>query len=199
VPCNSPPAACQASPRRRAMIPEAARKTIKEWKADQRVDDLRGDGVQAGRLERRMVVSDAGTTRAAGAIGFVTEVTNVTPASAGRSGPATLATPAPLWPRERPNSRQNGHERTAGVAKETVAWPKRRWRGKETLARSKRSRPPPTESTTAASVDSQSLPLTPPSWARRVPLRIPGSRCSPAPPTRRIRYCRRRRITRFRT
>ena len=111
------------------MIPEAARKTIKEWKADQRVDDLRGDGVQAGRLERRMVVSDAGTTRAAGAIGFVTEVTNVTPASAGGSGPATLATPAPLWPRERPNSRQNGHERTAGVAKATVAWPKRRWRG----------------------------------------------------------------------
>ena len=74
------------------MIPEAARKTIKEWKADQRVDDLRGDGVQAGRLETRMVVSDAGATRAAGAIGFVTEVTNVTPASAGGSGPATLAT-----------------------------------------------------------------------------------------------------------
>src|SRR6266542_2123821 len=111
------------------MIPEAARKTIKEWKADQRVDDLRGDDVQAGRLERRMVVSDAGATRAAGAIGFVTEVTNVTAASAGWSGPATLATPAPLWPRERPNSRQNGHERTAGVAKATVAWPKRRWRG----------------------------------------------------------------------
>src|SRR6266540_197100 len=62
-------------------------------------------------------------------IGFVTEVTNVTPASAGGSGPATLATPAPLWPRERPNSRQNGHERTAGVAKETAAWPRRRRRG----------------------------------------------------------------------
>src|SRR6266498_2693971 len=76
-----------------------------------------------------MVVSDAGTTRAAGAIGFVTQVTNVTAGSAGGYGPATLATPAPLWPRERPNSRQNGHEKTAGVAKATVAWPRRRWRG----------------------------------------------------------------------
>src|SRR6266511_2855688 len=136
------------------MIPEAARKTIKEWKADQRVDDLRGDGVQAGRLEKRMVVSDAGTTRAAGAIGFVTEVTNVTPASAGGSGPATLATPAPLWPRERPNSRQNGHEGPlawprrrcrgqgdGGVAKETLAWPKRHWHGQRDHAPRQPNRP----------------------------------------------------------
>src|SRR6266498_3598935 len=108
------------------MIPEAARKTIKEWKADQRVDDLRGDGVQAGRLERRMVVSDAGTTRAAGAIGFVTEVTNVTPASAGGSGPATLATPPVLsCPFCRLFGRSRGQS-GAGVAKATVAWPKRR-------------------------------------------------------------------------
>ncbi len=41
-----------------------------------------------------------------------------------------------LWPRPRHlghlngrNSRQNGHEKTAGVAKATLAWPKRRWRG----------------------------------------------------------------------
>src|SRR6266540_3699734 len=90
-----------------------------------------------------MVVSDAGTTRAAGAIGFVTQVTNVTAGSAGGYGPATLATPAPLWPRERPNSRQNGHEKTAGVAKATVAWPRRRCRGQGDAAVAKATLPWP--------------------------------------------------------
>src|SRR6266540_3838288 len=110
--------------------------------ADQRVDDLRGDGVQAGRLERRMVVSDAGTTRAAGAIGLSQR-------SLMSQRPQRAGLGRRLWPRQRhfghvnvqivdktgmkgpltwPRRRWRG-QGDADVAKERVAWPKRGWRG----------------------------------------------------------------------
>ncbi len=52
-------------------------------------------------LEYRMVVLDTGRLPPAGVGGFVTAVTAAPPASAGGSGPASLATPRTRWPRER--------------------------------------------------------------------------------------------------
>src|SRR6266498_1670558 len=80
-------------------------------------------------LRLRMVVSDTGRRPQPGAAGFVTPVTAATPASAGGSRPASLATPTPPWPRERCSVPVLPVILAAGVAKATLAWPKRRWRG----------------------------------------------------------------------
>src|SRR6266540_5623105 len=76
-----------------------------------------------------MVVSDAGRLPPAGVGGFVTDVTAAPPASAGGSRPASLATPRTLWPPERQKQPTKRARNAAGVAKEALAWPRRRWRG----------------------------------------------------------------------